>query len=224
MVNLAMETKRCFKCGQIKPLDEFHKHKQMADGHLNKCKVCACKDASRASGIYKRRCVVCDKEFNINASELRKHGGKYCSLECYWGTMKGKKPKNWEDAVYLPKANAIRSAKSKKNWQDPDYVKRVMAKHQPNKPEQQLITLIEANKLPFKYVGDGEFILGGNCPDFLNTNGKKQLIELFGTYWHPVFDVAKKKEHYRQYGFDTLIIWEDELQDEDKVLKKIKHF
>jgi hypothetical protein len=39
--------KKCFKCNKTLPIDEFYVHLPMADGHLNKCKICTKEDVRR---------------------------------------------------------------------------------------------------------------------------------------------------------------------------------
>lgn len=114
-------------------------------------------------------------------------------------------------------------------WQDSEYVKKQMKARgvQPNKIEKYLDLFLQKT-LPneYKYVGDGEFILGGKCPDFLNINGQKKLIEYNSDYWHrnDKSNGQGRIDYFKKFGFDTLIIWEKELSNLIELKDKISQF
>ena len=96
-------------------------------------------------------------------------------------------------------------------------------RYKPNYPEQQLLNILELHfPNQWKFVGNGEVWLGNRNPDFLNTDGRKIVIELFGTHWHDLFDVARRTEHYKQYGFACLCFWSDEISNEESIVKRCK--
>jgi len=117
----------------------------------------------------------------------------------------------------------------------PEALKKLLPKS-PTKPEIKLSALLES-QFPGKFKFNGDFSLGvslnGLVPDFVNVNGKKQVIELFGTYWHSEKRLKandwKRTElgrimAFNSLGWDCLIIWESEMKNEAVVLNKINKF
>lgn len=125
-----------------------------------------------------------------------------------------------------------------KNWQNPVWRERQLKaifeglKLRPTKPEKQLDKLLQKLFLnEYKYVGDGSFLVGYKNPDFININGQKKIIEHFG-YYHTeeytgILNELNEQErivHFAKYGYQTLIIWQYELEDVEKLKKKIIKF
>lgn len=115
-------------------------------------------------------------------------------------------------------------------WQNPEYrdkvVKAVLAGLQvkPNRGELQLQDILNKHFPSEWEYNDGWLILAGKVPDFVNVNGRKQVIEYFGTYWHSPEKTAETEEdrinHFHKYGFDCIIIWEGE--SETTVVDKVR--
>lgn len=96
-------------------------------------------------------------------------------------------------------------------------------KARPNKAERFLKQVLDAYYPgEWKYTGNGEVWLGIYNPDFLNINGRKAVIELFGDYWHSKDSAEDKVDYYNGYGFQCLIVWESELKEEDIVQRLAK--
>ena len=121
-----------------------------------------------------------------------------------------------------PYNKAKRSIKLRELWQNPDYVRKVIkGEHKrPTSLEQRLISILDKELPYFKYNGDFSqgVTLAGMVPDFININGKKQVIEAFGDYWHSGEGIPWRKTDlgrimaYNSLGFDCLILKESELK------------
>lgn len=123
------------------------------------------------------------------------------------------------------------SETKKKQYQDLGFKNRMVQSSRlglhirPNKVEMRLSEFLN-NQYPgeWKYVGDGSFVIAGKNPDFININGRKLIIELFGDYWHKGEDPSDRAAIFEPYGFRTLVIWEHELKDMGVMGDKVVEF
>ena len=157
------------------------------------------------------------------------------------GYVQSEKTKQLRSEAMLGKQNALgyihteeakqrMSESMKETWEDPEFQQRWSeGMHmKPNEPELQLqCTLDKHFPGEWRYVGDGRVRLGRHNPDFININGKKQVIEVFGVYWHDpdMFPNRLSEEeliaYYKDYGFDCLVFWEYDVYIEDEVVERV---
>lgn len=151
--------------------------------------------------------------------------GKEFYLELYWG-----KGLNLQAIADKLGCDATTVFYYFKKYKIPRRIAFEAIRRKPTAPELKLAALMEKHKLPYRYVGNGAVWFEGYNPDFINVNGAKGIIELFGDYWHTskIKDWREtesgKQYHFARFGFKTLILWENELRDENVVVKKIKTF
>jgi very-short-patch-repair endonuclease len=135
-------------------------------------------------------------------------------------------------AKLLGRKNEKLSYSMKRLWEQPSHVEKAMRamRAKPNKQEILLGQMIDALcPNTFKYNGDCRLgiVLNRRIPDFVNVNGKKQVIEFFGSHWHKAEsrgDVETIK-CYKAVGWDCLVIWDKEFKtDAHAVESKLRAF
>lgn len=117
------------------------------------------------------------------------------------------------------------SEKIKQYWKDPEYAKKHLVFNSPNKQEKKLLGILD-NLYPgeWKFVGDGKMIIDGKCPDFINVNGQKKIIELYGERWHQDHNPKDRINVFKPFGYDTLVVWVHELRNSGKIKLTLKQF
>jgi very-short-patch-repair endonuclease len=187
-------------------------------------------------------CEGCGKKISdYRHKRCRKCFGKICSdlftgrfnpkaltRQKYYCILCGKKI-TWN--TYLCGGKHCHSCDTKLRFKNEEYRNRVIEAQRkgmvirPNKPEKILSVLLNKD---YKYVGDGSFIINGFNPDFINCNGQKKIIELYGDYWHNLPDYKERDKcrikSYKKYGYKTLIIWEHELKNLRQLNNKLIKF
>lgn len=117
-----------------------------------------------------------------------------------------------------------------------DYNPASWTQKKPTNPEKIIIDIIKKYKLPYKYVGNGAVIIYGLNPDFINCNGEKKIIEVFGRVFHDPNKTFKdkikkyqteegRKEIFGELGYSCLVLWDDELKNltESEIVDQIKN-
>lgn len=133
-----------------------------------------------------------------------------------------------EGMIFSEEHKRKMSDAKKNNWKDSKYQKKMQKalNLKPNKPEQYILCLLD--KLfpkEYRYTGDFSFMINGKNPDFVNVNGQKKLIELYGDYWHKGDDPQDRIDTFTPFGYKTLVIWEHELKESEAQLsRKLKKF
>lgn len=195
-------------------------------------------------------CSVCSKEFTVPFNRAKRSKKFYCSWECKTKDSADQLRKAyrvfWQAHPRIDKVCPVchtafsvpfshgRRKHCSKQCQGAAQMMANGAKKTPTIPEQKIIDIVSKHFPDFKYNGNGELsvVLAGMIPDFINTNGKKQVIEVFGDYYHGKGcrnwkdSELGKEMAYNSIGYDCLILWEHDIKskkDED-IVTTIKAF
>lgn len=167
-------------------------------------------------------CRNCNKTFSGSPSSK----AKFCSRNCYYKNMNGRKGEitsHWKGGIshnnkcvdcqkhisYASKRCKPCAVKlmphmhiKNKPWlRTQEAIKKALKRRLPSSLEAKFQEIVDKHKLPYKFVGNGKFFIERKNPDFININGEKKAVEIYA---------RKHKEKMRNM---TIEEWKKERQN-----------
>ncbi len=105
-----------------------------------------------------------------------------------------------------------------------EHIRKALSRRTPTSLEKKFLGIVEKNGLPYKFVGDGSFMIGRKNPDFININGQKIAVEVYARYYklRHAETVQEWKEDrqrvFKEYGWTTIFF--DETQVNERTILK----
>lgn len=111
--------------------------------------------------------------------------------------------------------------------QTEDHIKNALRRRLRSSLESKFEGICTRYKLPYRFTGNGDVVVGGKNPDFVSTNNNKIAIEVYYTKHKLMFrthDIEnwkkERSEIFRKYGWKIIFFNESEVNDHN-VLEKL---
>lgn len=181
-------------------------------------------------------CKYCKKDFKVSPYYARR-GQKYCSSKCYGKAHLGRSIWNkglrgihlspeteWKKGQ-TPKGSKLFKKGRKMSGEE---VRKCLRRRLMSKLEIRVDRVIKKYLLPYKFVGNGEFLIENKNPDFVNTNGEKIAIEVYARKHKELFRDGgveawrkDREELFGRYGWKIVFLEEWQTNNEESILKEI---
>lgn len=106
-----------------------------------------------------------------------------------------------------------------KHWTK-EQMKKCFTRHIPSSLEEKFLSIVNKFHLPYRYTGNGSFVINHCNPDFINTNSEKIAIEVYARYYkqRDGRNILRWKHIRRQkfLKFGWRIVFFDETQVNEK--------
>lgn len=139
--------------------------------------------------------------------------------------------KKWQDPEYRSRMSELSSKRAKDRWADSEkkdeWVRNILrAKAMPMSSAEVKLQTVLDRFYPgeWKYVGDGTLIIAGKCPDFINVNGLKKIIEVFSDYFHRGQNPQNRIDAFKPFGYETLVLWTKDVRSMKRLKPKLEEF